>query len=346
MWFTRVSIKNPVFAVMVVLGLVVLGIMGYKKMAVDQFPDVEIPVIVVQTTYSGASPASVENDISRPIEEAINTVGGIKTLTSRSYQGISVVIAQFQMNTNMDNALQDVRAKIDRVRRELPTNADDPIISQNDPNSQPILSLVVSGNESRSLRELTDIAENTIKPRLQTARGVGEISILGGVNPQMNIVMDPSKMNALGIGINEIATAIKNANQELPAGVVKNQEKELTVQVKGRLKDVQDFRRLIIGTRGGQPVYLEQVAQVEDGIAEKKSVAMTDGQPTLSITVIKSSGTNTLEVAQNVRAQIAQLQKSLPEDIKISTRQDQTVSIQSSVTEVRNTISRARYWRL
>ena len=257
MWFTRVSIKNPVFAVMVVLGLVVLGIMGYKKMAVDQFPDVEIPVIVVQTTYSGASPASVENDISRPIEEAINTVGGIKTLTSRSYQGISVVIAQFQMNTNMDNALQDVRAKIDRVRRELPTNADDPIISQNDPNSQPILSLVVSGNESRSLRELTDIAENTIKPRLQTARGVGEISILGGVNPQMNIVMDPSKMNALGIGINEIATAIKNANQELPAGVVKNQEKELTVQVKGRLKDVQDFRRLIIGTRGGQPVYLE-----------------------------------------------------------------------------------------
>ena len=166
MWFTRVSIKNPVFAVMVVLGLVVLGVLGYKKMAVDQFPDVEIPVIVVQTTYSGASPASVENDISRPIEEAINTVGGIKTLTSRSYQGISVVIAQFEMNTNMDNALQDVRAKIDRVRRDLPSNADDTIVSQNDPNSQPILSLVVSGNESRSLRELTDIAENTIKLRL------------------------------------------------------------------------------------------------------------------------------------------------------------------------------------
>ena len=166
MWFTRVSIKNPVFAVMVVLGLVVLGVLGYKKMAVDQFPDVEIPVIVVQTTYSGASPASVENDISRPIEEAINTVGGIKTLTSRSYQGISVVIAQFEMNTNMDNALHDVRAKIDRVRRDLPSNADDTIVSQNDPNSQPILSLVVSGNESRSLRELTDIAENTIKLRL------------------------------------------------------------------------------------------------------------------------------------------------------------------------------------
>lgn len=338
MWFTRVSIKNPVFAVMVVLGLVVLGFMGYKKMAVDQFPDVEIPVIVVQTTYSGASPASVENDISRPMEEALNTVGGIKTLTSRSYQGISVVIAQFEMNTNMDNALQDVRAKIDRVRRELPDNADDPIVTQNDPNSQPILSLVVSGSESRSLRELTDIAENTIKPRLQTARGVGEISILGGVNPQMNIILDPSKMNALGIGINEIASAIKNANQELPAGVVKNQEKELTVQVKGRLKDEQDFRRLIVGTRGGQPVYLEQVAQVENGIAEKKSAAMTDGQPTLSITIIKSSGTNTLEVAQNVRTQIAQLEKSLPADIKISTRQDQTMSIRSSVTEVRNTI--------
>ena len=338
MWFTRVSIKNPVFAVMVVLGLVVLGFIGYRKMAVDQFPDVEIPVIVVQTTYSGAAPGSVENDVSRPIEEAINTVGGIKTLTSRSYQGISVVIAQFEMNTNMDNALQDVRAKIDRVRRNLPDGADDPIITQNDPNSQPILSLVVSGNESRSLREITDIAENTIKPRLQTARGVGEVNILGGVNPQMNIILDPSKMNALGVGINEIATAIKNTNQELPAGVVKNQEKELTVQVKGRLKDEQDFRRLIVANRGGQPVYLEQVAQVENGIAERKSAAMTDGQTTLSITIIKSSGTNTLEVAENVRAQIAQLQKGLPEDVKISTRQDQTVSIRSSVDEVRNTI--------
>lgn len=338
MWFTRVSIKNPVFAVMLMVGLVVLGFMGYKKMAVDQFPDVEIPVVVVQTAYSGASPSSVENDVSRPIEEALNTVGGIKTLTSRSYQGISVVIAQFQLGTNMDSALQDVRAKIDRVRRNLPTDAEDPIVSQNDPNSAPILSLVVAGNSNRSLRELTDFAENTIKPGLQTARGVGEVGLYGGVNPQINVILDTTKMQSLGVGINEIATAIKNANQELPAGVIKNNEKELTVQIKGRLKSVAEFNRLTVATRGGQPVFLEQVARVEDGIAEKNSVAMTDGQPTLSMTIIKSSGTNTLEVAQNVRNQIALLEKSLPPDIKISTRQDQTLSIRSSVNEVRNTI--------
>jgi HAE1 family hydrophobic/amphiphilic exporter-1 len=338
MWFTRVSIKNPVFAVMIVLGLVVLGFIGYGKMAVDQFPDVEIPVIVVQTTYAGASPSSVENDVSRPMEEALNTVGGIKTLTSRSYQGISVVVAQFDMGTNMNNALQDVRAKIDRARRNLPDDAEDPIVSQNDPNSAPILSLVVAGSPQRTLRELTDFAENTIKPRLQTARGVGEVGIYGGVNPQINVILDAAKMQSLGVGINEIATAIENANQELPAGVIKNSEKELTVQVKGRLKSVTDFNGLIIATRGNQPVYLDQVARVEDGIAEKNSVAMTDGQTTLSISIIKSSGTNTLEVAQNVRDQITQLEKSLPADIKISTRQDQTLSIRSSVNEVRNTI--------
>lgn len=338
MWFTRVSIKNPIFAVMIMAGLMVLGLIGYQKMAVDQLPDVEIPIIVVQTNYSGAAPTSVENDISRPIEEAINTVSGIKTLSSRSYQGVSVVIAQFQMGVNIPQALQDVRAKVDRVRRNLPTDAEDPVITQNDPNAAPILSLAVTGSEKRSLRDLTDITENTIKPRLQTAHGVGEIDVLGGVKRQINVMLDANQMNALGVGINEVATAIKNFNQELPAGIVKNQEKEIVVQVKGRLQGVEDFRRLVVANRGGAPVYLEQIAKVEDGEAEKTSATLTDGQRTLSMTIIKSSGSNTLEVAQNVREQLAALGKSLPADIKVTTRQDQTISIQSSVNEVRNTI--------
>lgn len=338
MWFTRVSIKNPIFAVMVMVALMVLGVMGYNRMAVDQFPEVTFPVIVVQTAYDGAAPSSVENDVSRPIEEALNTVSGIKTLTSRSYEGISVVVAQFELGTDIKKALQDVRGKIDTVKRGLRDEVDDPVVSQNDPTAAPIMSLVVSGNTDRSLRDLTDIADNTILPKFQTVKGVGDVSILGGVKRQVNITLDAAKMESLGVGVNEIATAIKTNNQELPAGSIDNNEKQIIVQIKGRITSLADFRRIVVATRGGLPVYLEQLATVEDGIAEKNSAALTDGQPTLALSIVKSSGTNTLEVANGVRAVMSDLQKTLPSDIKIVTRQDQSVVIKNNVDEVRNTI--------
>ena len=338
MWFTKVSIKNPVFAVMVMLGLIVLGVIGFKKMAVDKFPDVELPVIVVQTTYPGAAPTSVENEVSRPIEESLNTVSGIKTMTSRSYQNISVIVAQFQTGTNMDTALQDIRAELDLVRRKLPDDVDDPIVRQNDPNSAPILTLVVKGGQNRSLKELSDIAENTIKPRLQTATGVGQVDILGEVQPQINVLLDTAQMDALGVGVNEISEAIQAANRELPAGIIENSQKELVVQVNGRLQSVADFRRLVVTNRGGAPVYLEQVARVEDGSAQPTSVSLTDGETTLSINVLKASGSNTLDVANNVKAKIAELASTLPADVQITARVDQSLSVQADVDDVTATI--------
>ncbi len=338
MWFTRVSIKNPIFAVMVMVALVVLGVMGYNRMAVDQFPEVTLPVIVVQTTYDGAAPSSVENDVSRPIEEALNTVSGINTLTSRSYQGVSVVVAQFELGTDIKKALQDVRGKIDTVKRNLRDEVDDPVVTQNDPNAAPIMSLVISGGPDRSLRDLTDIADNTIVPKLQTAHGVGDVNILGGVKRQVNINLDAAKMESLGVGVDEIATAIRGNNQELPAGTIDNKEKQIIVQVKGRMVDISDFRRIVVANRGGVPVYLEQVADVVDGIAKKTSASFTDGQATLALSITKTSGTNTLEVANGVRERVAELGTTLPPDIKISTRQDQSVSIKSSVDEVNSTI--------
>ncbi len=338
MWFTKVSIKNPVFAVMIMLGLVVLGVIGFKKMAVDKFPAVELPVIVVQTAYPGAAPTSVENEVSRPIEESLNTVSGIKTMTSRSYQSVSVIVAQFQTGTNMDTALQDIRTKLDLVRRKLPDDVDDPIVRQNDPNSAPILTLVVKGGENRSLKDISDLAENTIKPRLQTAVGVGQVDLLGEVKPQINILLNPAQMDALGVGVNEINQAIQAANRELPAGVIENAQKELVVQVNGRLQSVADFRRLVVANRGGAPVYLEQVAAVDDGSAAPTSVSLTDGEVTLSINVLKSSGSNTVDVANNVKAKIAELASVLPADVKITTRVDQSISIQADVDDVTSTI--------
>ncbi|MGL4767403.1 MAG: efflux RND transporter permease subunit [Formosimonas sp.] len=338
MWFTRVSIKNPIFAVMVMIALMVLGVMGYSRMAVDQYPEVTFPVIVVQTNYDGAAPTSVENDVSRPIEEALNTVSGIKTLTSRSYEGLSVVVAQFELGTDIKKALQDVRGKIDQVKKGLRDEVSDPVISQNDPTAAAMMSLVISGGADRSLRDLTDIADNTIVPKIQTVKGVGDVSINGGVKRQVNITLNAAKMESLGVGVNEIANAIKANNQELPAGSIDNNEKQIIVQVKGRINNLADFRRIVVATRGGLPVYLEQVATVEDGEAEKNSASLTDGKATLSISIVKSSGTNTLAVADGVRVVLAELGKTLPDDIKVSTRQDQSVVIKNNVNEVRSTI--------
>ena len=338
MWFTQVSIRNPIFAVMVMLALVVLGTLGYQRMAVDQFPEVTVPVIIVTTDYNGAAPTSVESDVSRPIEEALNTVSGIKNLTSRSYQGVSVVVAEFNLGSDMGLAMQDVRAKVELARRGLRDGVDAPVVSQRDPNAQPIMQLALSSTEQRSLRDLTDIANATIKQRLQTVAGVGEVSVIGGVDRQINIILDSAKLESLGIGVDTVASAIQANNQELPAGIIDNQEKQVIVQVKGLIVDLDGFRRIVVGVRGGLPVYLSQVATVEDGVAEKSSASLTDGDPTLALSISKSSGSNTLAVADGVRAVLADLKKDLPEDIRITTRTDQSQSIKTSVNEVRNTI--------
>ena len=338
MWFTRVSIKNPIFAVMLMIALIVLGSMGYKRMSVDQFPEVTLGVIVVSTSYDGAAPTSVENDVSRPIEEALNTVSGINKLESRSYEGLSVVVATFDLGTDIKKALQDVRGKVDTVKKTLRDEVDDPVISERDPTAAPIMTLVISGSTDRSLRDLTDIADNTIVPRVQTARGVGDVSILGGTKRQVNIILDSAKMESLGVGVDEIAAAIRANNQELPAGTIDNNEKQIIVQIKGRLTSIADFKRITVATRGGLPVYLEQLANINDDVAEKTSASFTNGNPTLALSIIKSSGTNTLEVADGVRAAIASLEKSLPEDIKIQPQQDQSIVVKNNVDEVINTI--------
>lgn len=338
MWFTKVSIKNPIFAVMIMVALVVLGIMGYKSMPVDQYPEITFPIIVVQTNYDGAAPTSVENDVSRPIEEALNTVSGIQSLESRSYEGVSVVIAQFELSADIKKALQDVRGKIDEVKKTLRDEVDEPVITQSDPTAAPIMILGVSGAPSRSLRDLTDIADNIILKKIQTVDGVGSVNLLGGLTRQVNINLDPAKMESLGVGVNEISAAIRANNQELPAGIIDNQEKQIILQVKGRLTSLADFRRTKVATRGGLPVYLEQLATVEDGSAERSSAALKDGQPTLALSIVKSSGTNTLDVANGVRAVIADLGKELPDDIEILTRQDQSVVIKNNVDDVIKTI--------
>ena len=267
MWFTRISIGNPVLATMMMSAFVVLGLFSYKNLRVDQFPDVTFPVVVVQTDYPGASPETVESDITRKIEEAVNTVNGINALTSRSYEGLSVVIIEFVLTVDPAQAAQDVREKVALIRSAFRKEVKEPRITRYDPADQPIFSVAVSNDpgaaQQRSLRDLTTIADQVVKKRLENVRGVGSVSLVGGVKREIDIYVNPIAMEALGIGVDQIINAVRNENQELPTGAIRSLANEKIVQVQGRIRNPQDFGNIIVARRGGQPVTLDQIAHVK-----------------------------------------------------------------------------------
>ena len=337
MWFTRISIGNPVLATMMMLAFVVLGLFSYNRLAVDQFPDVSFPVVVVQTEYPGASPEIVESDVTRRIEEQVNTVSGINRVSSRSYEGVSVVIVEFDLVTEPARAAQDVREKVALVRASFKKEVKEPIVSRFNPDDQPVISLAVQ-SPTREARELTTLAEQVVKRRIKNARGVGRVTVVGGVRREVQIVLRPAEMEALKVGVDQILTAVRNENQELPAGSIVTREREQSVQIRGRLKSVADFERIVVARRGSQPVYLGQVARVVDGQEERESLATVDGQRAISLDVVKAQGENTIEVVDNVRRIAAELQKQLPPDVKLGVVRDQSTSIRNSVKGVQRNI--------
>lgn len=345
MWFTRISIGNPVLATMMMLAFVVLGLFSYKSLRVDQFPDVTFPVVVVQTNYPGASPETVESDITRKIEEAVNTVSGINALTSRSYEGSSVVIIEFVLTVDPAQAAQDVREKVALIRSSFRKEVDEPRITRYDPADQPIFSVSVSNDpaaaQQRSLRELTTIADQVVKKRLENARGVGSVALVGGVKREINIYVNPVAMEAQNIGIDQIINAVRNENLELPAGAIRSLADEKIVQIQGRVRDPQDFGKLIVARRGGQPVTLAQVAQVVDGQEEQDSLALYNGQRTLALNILKAQGQNTIDVVDGLTAALKELGprlQTLYPGVKIEVIRDGSRQIRVGVQNVRSTL--------
>ena len=245
MWFTRISISNPVFATMMMAAFLVLGLFSYQRLSVDQFPEVNFPVVVVVTEYPGASPESVETDLSRRIEEAVNTISGIKTLSSRSYEGLSVVVAEFDLSVDPALAAQDVREKVAVVKVGFRKEVKEPRITRFNPDDLPIMSLAVR-SDSRQLREVTTLADQVIKRRIENARGVGQTTLVGGVKREIQIFLKPAEMESLGVGIDQVIAAVRSENQELPAGAVTSGESETLVQVQGRIAQPDQFNRIIV----------------------------------------------------------------------------------------------------
>jgi hydrophobic/amphiphilic exporter-1 (mainly G- bacteria), HAE1 family len=344
MWFTRISIGNPVLATMMMVAFVVLGLFSYQRLRVDQFPDVTFPVVVVQTDYPGASPETVESDITRKVEETVNTINGIKNLFSRSYEGSSVVIIEFDLTIDPAQAAQDVREKVAMVKTVFRKEVKEPRVMRYDPADRPILAISVTNDaksRDRDLRELTTIADQVIKKRLENVRGVGSVALVGGVKREIQIYVKPGEMEALGIGIDQVINALRNENQELPTGAIRSSADEKVVQIQGKVKNPQDFGRIIVARRGGQPVLLSQIASVVDGQEEQESLALYNSQRTLALAIQKAQGQNTIDVADGLKEALKELEprlQALYPGVKVDVIQDSSRQIRVGVENVRRTM--------
>ena len=342
MRITQISVNNPVFATMMMVGIVVMGLFAYQRLSVDQMPDITFPFVQVQTSYAGASSEAVMQDVTRPIEEAINTISGIKSIRSFSREGASRVMVEFDLNIDVKTAVQDVRDKVAGVRRSFNKDVGEPTVTRADnDNDQPIMHMSMK-SPARSLRELSDLADQLVVKRLQGSYGVGTIEVSGSVQREMAIRLNTDKMAAYGVSVEQVVGAIRGQNQNQAAGFLVGDRSERLVRVQGKFKDAVDFERVIVARQGSAgnnaPVTLGMVASVLDTEREETSLSTSDGTRGISIEIRKTRGANTLEAAESIRNNIVKLKKTLPPDLSLDITFDQSKFIKQGVDNVKHTI--------
>ena len=329
----EICIRRPVFATMIVMTLVVIGIAGYLHLGVDRFPSVDLPVIRINARLPGASPAEMESTVSQPIEEVVNTIEGIDELRSVNGSGSSFIVVTFDLKRDIDVAAQDVRDRVATVVRQLPRDMDPPTISKSDTDQQPILSLSVSGDRSR--RELTEIADKIIKTQIERSAGVGQIDIVGGLGRAINVWVNADRLAAYQIPITAVRDAVDRQNANTPGGNVTTAQREQTLRTMGRLMSAKEFDELVIATRNGSPIRVRDVGWAEDGTKEQRSLARLDGQPNVTLDVIRQSGANTVAVIEGVKARLEELKPQLPADVKLEIIRDQSNYIYQALHEIK-----------
>ena len=365
MWFTRVSLNNPVFATMVMLAFLVLGLFSYQRLATDQFPNIDMPVVVITTEYPGASPEIVESEVTKKVEEGVNSIAGINALTSRSYEGVSVVIVEFQLYVNGRKAADDVREKIGIIRPTFRDEVKEPRVLRFDPANRAIWSLAVLPDErpragapaglaglnsatpaqgtqpaasALSPIELTNWADEVLKKRLENVRGVGQVNLVGGTKREINIYLKPQALEAFGVTAEQVAAAVRAENQNLPVGAIRSLTQERIVQIDARMQRPEDFNRIIVTRRGGQPIRVSQLAEVRDGSQELDSLALYNGKRTLLLTVQKAQDENTIGIIDGLNKTIGELRPTLPPGIRLEPVTDLSRPIRVAVNNVRGTL--------
>ncbi len=339
MIITETSIKQPVFATMVMVALLVLGIFSYLRLRIEQMPDVANPVVVIQLSYPGASPEAIESDLIKPIENVVNTVNGVREIRAVAWEGSGQIAAELRLDADVNIATQEVRDKVALVRGQFPRDVPEPTISRTltDDNQQPVVELVVT-SDSRSLRDLSDITRQTIVKRLQNAHGVGAVMVNGAVQRQMQIQLLPAQMESYGVGLDQVIGAIQAANQDLPAGGISQGATERLIRVAGRIKDRAGFDNIIVAQRAGTPVHLNQVAQVIDGQAEETSLYRLSGERAVGLQIMKVQDANIVETGKAVTKAVADLKKELPPDLHVKVLYSNAEFIEGSVNNVKTTI--------
>ncbi len=333
-WLAALCIRQPVLTWVLMLVVVVFGLVGYASLGVDFFPNIDIPVVLVTTTLNGTAPEEVETSLTDKIEGAVNTIGGIDELRSTSSEGVSLVIISFALDKNIDVAVQEVRDHVTSVLPQLPKGLDPPIVSKLDPDAAPILLVTVSGPGSR--RDLTELADKHVRRQIESIDGVGQATILGGQKRQVNLWLDPMKLQAYGLTAVDVERALSTQNLSLPSGAIETGPRHvLHSGLEGRVPTVEGIGRIVIREDNNHPVRVEDVARVEDGAEEEASAATVDGQSTVVLSIRKQSGQNTVAVVDAIRSRLADVERSLPAGTKVEIVRDNSASIRTSVKAVR-----------
>jgi len=332
--FLEVFVRRPVFTTMVLTTLVVLGVASYQQLGVDIFPKVDLPTITITTSLSGASPEEIESQITKPIEEVVNAISGLDELRSSTIEGQSQVFATFVLERNVQEAANDVREKVSTIVSRFPPGTDPPVIEKFDPDSAPIVAVVVSGQ--RSVREVTEIADKRIKRQLETVKNIGAITLVGDRKREIQVSVDPHKLRAYGIPIQQVKDALVRQNVEIPGGRVTAGTREEGLRTLGRIETPEAFNDLIVADFKGGPVRVHDIGTVVDGEEEPRTLSRLNGQNAVSLVIRKQSGTNTVAVVDAVKAKLAEIKPGLPQDIRFEVVRDMSRFIRRSFEEVKD----------
>ncbi len=327
-----VSIRRPVFATMMIMSLIVLGLFSFRQLNIDLYPDVDIPFVVITTILPGAGPEQIETDVTKIIEDAVNPVEGVDYIQSTSQENVSIVLIAFKLEIDGKTAAQDVREKIAAVRAQLPTEIEDPVIQRYDPATLPIMYLSVAGNMSE--RDITSFAKDVVKPRLENIPGVGAVNLVGGAEKEVEIEVDAEKLRAYNISVQDVIQNVGAQNVEIPGGNVTEGPRQILVRTMGKYNNVEEFNRVIVATPMGKPVYLSDVGRVIDGVKEQTSLTRLNGKIAVGLNIVKQSGSNTVQVAAAVNKELSKLNKEIPAGVSITLAQDNSTFIEESVNDV------------
>jgi HAE1 family hydrophobic/amphiphilic exporter-1 len=330
----KICIQRPVFATMLILSLMVVGAFSYFSLGVDLLPKVDVPTVAVTVSNPGASPEEIETEITKKIEDAVNTISGIDELRSSSSEGQAQIIVTFDLDKNGDVAAQEIQNKINLIENDLPQDAKAPVVQKFDPDATPVLQIAVSA--PRSLRDVTLLADKRLRQKLENITGVGQIQLLGGAKREIHVNVDPERLRAYGLTVTDVVNAVRTQNFELPGGSLQQGSQQIAVRTMGRLIDVEQFNDIAIVVRQGYVVKVRDIGNVEDSYEEPRASARLNGTAAVTLVLSKQSGANSVEVARAVKKRLLEITPSLPKDIHTEIVQDQSTFIEAAINSIKH----------